>query len=132
MTATEARPANTEVERLLTVLYGPSAERLGVRRTDDPALDLSGLLSEVAGTIDGQRDRIVALERTQVQPGQIVVERPHVPHGPKGVPTEQADAAYLRQAARNIEHSRCMGSNLTRTVTRLLHEVADALESSRP
>jgi len=58
----------------------------------------------------------------------ITVRRPHVPFGPKGVPEHQADAKYLRDAAGNIEFSRCMGSNLTATVVQLLTDAADAVE----
>ena len=61
-------------------------------------------------------------------PEQISVPRPHVPFGPEGIPADKADADYLRSAARNIEHSRCMGHNLTATVMQLLHDAADAIE----
>jgi hypothetical protein len=57
----------------------------------------------------------------------ITIRRPHVPHGPKGISSDEADANYLRIAARNIEHARCCGSNLTTTVVRLLHDAAAAL-----
>ena len=59
--------------------------------------------------------------------GVLTVPRPHVPHGPKGVPADQADADYLREAARTVEFSRCMGSNLTATVVKLLNDCAAAL-----
>lgn len=60
---------------------------------------------------------------------KIVVRRPHVVYGPKGVPMNQADADYLREAARNIQHSQCLGSNLTATVMALLLDAARAIES---
>jgi hypothetical protein len=60
---------------------------------------------------------------------EITVPRPHVPFGPKGIHADQSDAKYLREAARNIEFSRCMGSNLTATVTKMLRDAADAVET---
>lgn len=59
----------------------------------------------------------------------ITVRRPHVNFGPKGVPMNQADADYLRDAARNIHHARCLGSNLTSTVMALLLDAARAIEA---
>jgi hypothetical protein len=58
---------------------------------------------------------------------RITIPRPHVPFGPTHVTTNQADADYLRHAARNIVHARCLGSNLTATVVRLLNDAADAI-----
>lgn len=63
-------------------------------------------------------------------PTSITVPRPHVPYGPIGVDTNRADAAYLREAAHNIEFSRCLGSNLTQVVTRLLADAAAAIEEA--
>jgi hypothetical protein len=51
-----------------------------------------------------------------------------VAYGPKHLPTALADARYLRNAAGNIEFARCLGSNLTHTVTKLLRDAADAVE----
>lgn len=59
----------------------------------------------------------------------ITVPRPTVAYGPKHLPTALADANYLRSAAGNIEFSRCLGSNLTATVTKLLRDAADAVEA---
>lgn len=61
------------------------------------------------------------------EPEFITVPRPHVPHGPEGVPAAQADADYLRSAARNFRYRKVCGSNLTETVCRLLTDAADAL-----
>ena len=52
----------------------------------------------------------------------------HVPYGPQHVTADEADADYLRSAARNIAWSRCLGSNLTNTVTALLNGLAEQLE----
>lgn len=64
----------------------------------------------------------------------VTVRRPHVEHGPVGVPADQADASYLRSAVRNIEHRadevrRLWGSGVTAMVVRLLTDAADAIES---
>lgn len=63
----------------------------------------------------------------------IAVPRPHVPHGPAGVPENEADAAYLRKAASNIEYAISRGkspwgSNLSAVVIKLLKDAADAIE----
>lgn len=62
----------------------------------------------------------------------ITIPRPHVPHGPVGIPEEEADARYLRDAVRNIEFrgngERIWGSNLTATIIKLLQDCADAIE----
>lgn len=63
---------------------------------------------------------------------EITVPRPTVPFGPVGVPVDQADADYLRSAAGNIEFARCLGSNLTATVTKLLRDAADAITQPAP
>jgi hypothetical protein len=61
----------------------------------------------------------------------VTVPRPRVPYGPKDVDPDRADAAYLRQAAHNIEWARCLGSNLTRVVVKLLDDVADRIAATR-
>lgn len=65
-------------------------------------------------------------------PRAITVPRPHVLHGPDYLTAEEADASYLRAAAGNIRHARCLGSNLTNTVTQLLLDAATAIESAPP
>lgn len=60
----------------------------------------------------------------------ITIPRPHVPHGPEGVPANQADADYLRSAARNFRYRKVCGSNLTDTVCRLLEDAAAAIEAN--
>ena len=58
----------------------------------------------------------------------IPIKRPHVPWGPRDVPELLADADYLDHAARNIEGGYSVGgSNVTRTVIKLLHDTAAAL-----
>ena len=54
--------------------------------------------------------------------------RAHVPYGPKHLSADEADADYLRAAVRNIEFSRCMGSNLTATVAAILNDLADQID----
>ncbi|MDN4174755.1 hypothetical protein QWY28_17470 [Nocardioides sp. SOB77] len=71
--------------------------------------------------------QVTGLERLTAA-ATITVPRPHVLYGPEGMPVDQADARYLRDAARNVEHARCLGSNLTATVTKLLNDAADALD----
>lgn len=62
----------------------------------------------------------------------ITIPRPHVPYGPEGVPAEQADADYLREAARKLEeHYKPFGSNLRAAVVKLIRDAADAVETSR-
>lgn len=62
----------------------------------------------------------------------ITVPRPHVPHGPQGVPADVADADYLRTAGRALaEHYQPFGSNLRATVVQLILDAADAIESGR-
>lgn len=64
--------------------------------------------------------------------GFIAIRAPHVPYGPVGVPQWQADADYIRSAARNIDQGReAGGHNVTATVVGLLHSVADALLAAR-
>ncbi|GIG27166.1 hypothetical protein [Cellulomonas denverensis] len=63
----------------------------------------------------------------------ITVRRPHVVHGPIGVPADKADADYLRSAVRNIEHRDdavrgLWGSGVTAMVVQLLADAADAIE----
>jgi hypothetical protein len=77
-----------------------------------------------------ERRRRMLAAREAMKAQTITVPRPHVEYGPKGVPMNAADADYLREAARNIEHSRCLGSNLTATVKALLMEAARAIEAS--
>ena len=62
----------------------------------------------------------------------ITIPRPHVPHGPKGIPAEQADADYLREAARKLEeHYKPFGSNLRAAVVELVRDAADAVGGPR-
>lgn len=62
----------------------------------------------------------------------VTIPRPHVPYGPLGVPEWQADAHYLREAAKHIEGGYSVGgSNLTATVLKLLRDSADALEAQQ-
>lgn len=62
----------------------------------------------------------------------ITIPRPHVPYGPEGIPAEQADADYLREAARKLEeHYKPFGSNLRATVVKLVRDAADAVEAPR-
>lgn len=56
----------------------------------------------------------------------ITIPAPHVPYGPEGVPEGEADALYLREAARRINEQRLFGPNLTATVVKLLADAADA------
>ena len=70
-------------------------------------------------------------------PHTLTVSVPSVPYGPKGVPSEQADAAYYRSAARNIRYrasrgNSFAGSNLTETVAKLCDLVAEALSKIEP
>lgn len=60
--------------------------------------------------------------------GSVTIPRPHVSHGPQGVPASQADADYLREAARKLEtHYKPFGSNLRATVVQLIRDAADAI-----
>lgn len=64
----------------------------------------------------------------EIAGGSVMVPRPHVPHGPPGVPESQADADYLREAARKLEtHYKPFGSNLRATVVQLIRDTADAV-----
>lgn len=62
----------------------------------------------------------------------VTVPRPTVPHGPEHLTTDEADASYFREASRTLEQRRAFGSNLTRTIARLLDQVADQLAPSAP
>lgn len=62
----------------------------------------------------------------------ITIPRPHVPYGPAGVDEWLADADYLRSAARGIEYHGLFGSNLNRTVAKLLRDAADAVAGQEP
>jgi len=59
----------------------------------------------------------------------IAIPRPHVPHGPKYLTADEADIAYLREAAWRIRAIRPFGSNLTATVAKLIDDAADAIEA---
>lgn len=59
---------------------------------------------------------------------RLQIHRPHVPHGPVGVPDWKADADYLEHAAHNIAGGYSVGGhNVTATVINLLREVAHQL-----
>lgn len=61
----------------------------------------------------------------------ITVPRPHVPFGPDGISADEADAEYLREAARKLDqHYKPFGSNLRTTVVKLLQDSADSIEGS--
>lgn len=65
--------------------------------------------------------------------GTVNIPRPHVPFGPEDVPEDEADADYLREAARKLEdHYKPFGSNLRGTVVQVLRDAADAIESIEP
>lgn len=51
-----------EATRLRAVIYSDAAERLGVVRSEDPAMDLGTLLAKVSGSIDGLTDRAKKVE----------------------------------------------------------------------
>ena len=68
--------------------------------------------------------------RATLNADPITVPRPHVPHGPVGGPTAQADAGYLHEAARKMENRPPFGSNLTATVVKLLRDSAEAIGAS--
>lgn len=67
--------------------------------------------------------------RTGTQTGEVItVLRPRVPHGPAHLTEDEADADYLRKAARDLAgHYKPFGSNLRATVVRLLEDAADAI-----
>ena len=61
---------------------------------------------------------------------QISIPRPHVPHGPKGLTEDEADANYLRVAASDLdEYYKPFGSNLRATIVKLIRDTAEAIES---
>lgn len=61
---------------------------------------------------------------------RISVPRPHVPFGPQQLTEDQADADYLREAARKLEeHYKPFGSNLRATIVKLIRDAAEAIES---
>jgi hypothetical protein len=65
---------------------------------------------------------------------QVLVDVPHIPFGPKRMPTNLADADYYRGAARVIRHQANVGqpfsgSNVTEAVAKLCDNAADALEA---
>lgn len=62
----------------------------------------------------------------------VTVPRPTVPHGPVHLTVDEADAAYFREASRTLESRRAFGSNLTRTIARLLDDVAAELAPPAP
>lgn len=54
----------------------------------------------------------------------ITIPMPHVAH-----PGGTTQAQYMRNAAKRVETSRLWGSHVTATVTKLLNDVADAMEA---
>ncbi|MEV5068934.1 hypothetical protein MRBLMI12_000491 [Microbacterium sp. LMI12-1-1.1] len=62
--------------------------------------------------------------------GRVSIDREliHVPHGPRGLNEDLADANYLRSAADRWRTRRLMGFNLTATVAGILDTLADKLE----
>jgi hypothetical protein len=60
----------------------------------------------------------------------ITIPRPHVPFGPKHKTEDEADADYLREAARTMEDFyKPYGSNLRATVVKLLRDAALGIEA---
>lgn len=60
----------------------------------------------------------------------IKIPRPHVANGPDGVTEEQADAAYLREAAEDLQDFlKPFGSTLRATIVKLIRDSADAIEA---
>lgn len=65
--------------------------------------------------------------------GTILMPRPHIPYGPKGISTEKADADYLHKAASDLESFYTPFSPDTRRmVVILLHNVAHAVGQLEP
>lgn len=66
-------------------------------------------------------------------PGTITMPRPHIPHGPKGISTEKADADYLHKSADSLASFYTPFSPDTRRmVVILLHNVANAVGRIEP
>jgi hypothetical protein len=79
-------------------------------------------------------DKPVRPRPLDVRPDEIAIRRPHVPYGPKGIPENEADADYMREAGRNIRHAIAQkrslwGSNLSETIIRILGDCEDALRA---
>jgi hypothetical protein len=65
---------------------------------------------------------------------EVLVNVPHIPFGPNGMPGNFPDADYYRSAARVIRHQANVGgsfagSNLTEAVAKLCDNAADALDA---
>ena len=88
-------------------------------KRERPDLSLDDL-----GFVDGQE--------SQGEPSDaLMIPRPHVPFGPRGVPEHEADADYLDHAASNLEGRYGVGgSNVRATVVSLLRDVAAALRAA--
>jgi hypothetical protein len=65
---------------------------------------------------------------------EVLVNVPHPPFGPKGMPENLEDADYYRNAARNIRHQANVGvsfagPNVTEAVAKLCDNAAEALDA---
>ena len=93
-----------------------------------------------ADGVEGVRERAEAMEShlraitryVALPEHRIMIPRPVVAFGPVGVPEPEATAHYLNEAATRIENGRYFGSNLTRAVTLILRDCADAVAASMP
>ena len=67
-----------------------------------------------------------------IQQDAITIPRPHVPYGPDAITADQADAAHLCRAARDLEkHYKPFSSTLRATIVKLVNDAADAIKSGR-
>lgn len=58
----------------------------------------------------------------------LVVKRPHIPHGPQGIPDTEADADFLHHAAEALRAGHPLGeANVLWAVVGLLESTAEAL-----
>lgn len=61
---------------------------------------------------------------------EITIPRPTIPYGPDHLTRDEADASYLREAAKELaEFYKPFGSNLRATIVKLINDAADAIES---
>lgn len=61
----------------------------------------------------------------------LIVKRPHVPHGPEGIPDAEADADFLQRAADDLRQGHALdGQYVTMAVIGLLESTAEALRAS--
>ena len=63
--------------------------------------------------------------------GRVSIARPRVTTGPEAMSVDEATVMYLREAANRVRHQRYWGSGVSRLVSDLLDDTANAMEADQ-